>query len=285
MSGAPVPTRRRGTTASVARTLVALVVVGGLLAALAHSRLPRMPAHPGARHTEAVEAMNSFSAGRAGQHSNALAAAGGGDGSTADGGVCADGGGGTWCDNFVGSPTLAVDDRGTICHVSAVRDSGCCPPPPPGGAPRARHRFGAADRCRFFDVTAWDVATPNDTSAGGGMPREYADVAEELELHDGAYCGAERRCCSLHELCVSCCMAGGDSFPAASSTGAPTADPGRFRACVSRCRHSSANTYHQNQYESPLHHCYGPDPAAAGGGSADHIVGRKANARPRQGRR
>jgi hypothetical protein len=269
---------------------LALFAVGAVALLLAHAWLPQVPRHPD--HHNAVRGHHAAPVSHDGSAPPAVRAAGRNASSVASADEAheqcrTDGGGrsspdGEWCDNFVASPTVAVDDRGFICHVDMVRDSGCCevPPVPPSSTDRHR-RFDPDDRCRFFDVTRWDAPAPttaaapvppanknnngssssapeavtrrrSGANASVDLPQTYEDVAEDLELHDGAYCSAEHRCCSMHELCVACCMASGDAFPDKS----PAASG--FRPCVALCRHTSNSTFHQNQYATPLHHCYTP---------------------------
>mmetsp|Transcript_34089 Transcript_34089/g.105315 ORF Transcript_34089/g.105315 Transcript_34089/m.105315 type:complete len:294 (-) Transcript_34089:15-896(-) len=266
-SAAPTAGTRSPQRGRVPRTVavlaLALCAVAGVVAIVTHARLPRVPAH---------QASGVGGASEDGGHSSGSGRIPAPVGGAEDEGSCPisagagdSGSDGEWCENFQGSPTVVVDDRGVACHVSALHDSGCCPTPAAGGKDGKRHqRFAADDRCRFFDVTSWDPPaggrSSNGTNATLSMPHEYADVAEALEFHDGAFCSAQRQCCSLHELCVTCCMAGGDAFPER-----PPASS-RFRPCVATCRHTAKSTFQQNRYATPLHHCYdGPTKANRAG--------------------
>jgi hypothetical protein len=126
------------------------------------------------------------------------------------------------CRNLATGPARVVDDRGHVCHVTLVMRGGCCPGPD--------HRDSVNETCRFVENAPADV--------------DPFDAAEF-----GSVCSVELRCCSDLSLCIACCMAG--AAPLVESSRAS------FPDCTGLCRHNSRSTYHQNQYATPLHHCYG----------------------------
>jgi hypothetical protein len=79
-------------------------------------------------------------------------------------------------------------------------------------------------------------------------------------------CDGERRCCTRHSACVSCCVgpanaaerAAGYANRATVVAGATlTASDDAFAYCVARCRHSSFSVVNGNRYNAQQHHCFG----------------------------